>query len=207
MKTQTIRKLASCLVAAAVALTTTAARSQHVHQMEGSPIEFTGQAGDMSCSSCGSTVSEDGGLLQGKCPNCGGGLSGGMHGGGQGGGQGGQGGGLLGRLRNGNGAGESQIQERGYGQPDLFYNYYTQGFANRANAQMYVSPVPVPPNVGHTYYTYQPFLPQHMMYPHVDKYHRYYDNGRGMNRTKASYWTSAHAKTKNFYWNFLRIPR
>ena len=79
--------------------------------------------------------------------------------------------------------------------------------ANRANAQMYLCPHPIPPNVGHTFYTYQPFLPQHMMYPHIDKFHRYYDAGRGMNRTRASYWTSAHAKAKNFYWNYLRLPR
>lgn len=127
------------------------------------------------------------------CTNCGGGSGNGTHGGGLG--------------LNGQGGVEATIQERGYGRPDLFYNYYTQGYANRTNAQMYLSPVPVPPNVGHTFYTYQPFLPQHMMYPHVDKYHRYYDNGRGMNRTKASYWTSAHAKAKNFYWNFIRLPR
>ncbi len=111
------------------------------------------------------------------------------------------------RDENGNRVVESTIQQRGYGRPDLFYNYYTQGFANRANAQMYLSPVPVPPNVGHTFYTYQPFYPHHMMYPHVDKFHRYYDGGRGMNRTKASYWTSAHAKAKNVYWNYFRLPR
>jgi len=97
---------------------------------------------------------------------------------------------------------------RGFGQPDLFYNYYTQGYANTANAQMYVSPMPVPANVGHTFFTYQPFYPHHMMYTHTDRYHRYYDNGRGMNRTRAIYY-SPPIKTalNNFYWNKLRLAR
>lgn len=100
------------------------------------------------------------------------------------------------------------VQNREYGQPDLFYNYYTQGGANSANAQMYVAPVPVPPNVGNTYLTYQPFYPHEMLYPHKDKFHNYYDNGRGLNRTKVNYSTSpVHSAVKNFYWNVLRIPR
>ena len=182
MKMQTLNYLATCLVAAAVALTTTTADCQEVQHMESMPVESMGHVGDMSCSSCGSTVSEDGGLLRGQCPNCGGRLGHGSHGAG-GGLRGAGNGGLFGRGRNGEV--DMQIHERGYGRPDLFYNYYTQGFANRANAQMYLAPVPVPPNVGHTFYTYQPFLPQHMLYPHVDKYHRYYDGGRGKNRTSA----------------------
>ena len=106
----------------------------------------------------------------------------------------------------GNGAGG--VHNRQYGQPDLFYNFYTQGAANSANAQMYVAPVPVPPNVGHTYLTYQPFYPHEFLYPHTDKFHNYYDNGRGMNRTRVQYSTSpVHSAVKNFYWNVLRIPR
>jgi hypothetical protein len=98
--------------------------------------------------------------------------------------------------------------QRGYGQPDLFYNFYTQGAANRANAQLYVSPMPIPPNVGHTYYTYQPFYPHHMMYPHQNRFHRNYDCGRGMNRTRASYYYPPVRQTaSNVYWNFLRMPR
>ncbi len=97
---------------------------------------------------------------------------------------------------------------RGYGRPDLFYNYFTQGYANQVNAQMYLSPVPVPPNVGHTFFTYQPFYPHHMMYPHKDRFHRYYDNGRGMNRTRAVYYSPpVRQAASNFYWNFLRLPR
>ena len=97
---------------------------------------------------------------------------------------------------------------RSFGQNDLFYNYYTQGYANSANAQMYLSPLPVPANVGHTYSTYQPFHPHHMLYAHKDRYHNYYDNGRGMNRTRALYYyPPARTAVKNLYWNYLRIPR
>ncbi len=73
---------------------------------------------------------------------------------------------------------------------------------------MYLSPLPIPPNVGHTFYTYQPFYPHHMLYAHKDRYHRYYDNGRGMNRTRAVYYYP-HIKTaaSNFYWNKLRLAR
>jgi hypothetical protein len=76
---------------------------------------------------------------------------------------------------------------REYGRPDLFYNYYTQGYANQANAQMYISPVPVPYYVGHTFYTYQPLMPHHMLYHHTDRYHNHYDGGRGTNRTMVRY--------------------
>ena len=95
-----------------------------------------------------------------------------------------------------------------YGQPDLFYNYYTGGASNSANAQMYLSPVPVPPNVGHTFYTYQPFYPHELLYGHTDRFHNYYDGGRGLNRTKVHYGTQpVRTGLSNFYWNALRIPR
>lgn len=97
---------------------------------------------------------------------------------------------------------------RGYGQPDLFYNYYTQGYANQTNAQMYVSPQPVPPNVGHTYLTYQPFYPHESLYWHKNRFHNYYDNGRGMNRTRATYYSPpVRQAVSNLYWNYLRLPR
>ena len=100
------------------------------------------------------------------------------------------------------------INPRRYGQPDLFYNYYTQGYANQANAQMYLSPLPVPPNVGHTFFTYQPFYPEEMLYWHKDRFHRYYDNGRGMNRTHTTYFSPPiRQAVSNLYWNYLRIPR
>ena len=97
---------------------------------------------------------------------------------------------------------------RGYAQPDLFYNFYTQGFANRTNAQMYLSPVPVPPNVGHTFFTYQPFYPHEMLYWHKDRFHNYYDDGRGMNRTRVKYYSPpVRQALSNVYWNYLRLPR
>ena len=97
---------------------------------------------------------------------------------------------------------------RSYGQPDLFYNYFTQGNHNRSNAQLYVSPLPVPPNVGHTFFTYQPFYPDELLYWHKDRYHRSYDNGRGMNRTRALYYSPpVRQAASNLYWNYLRIPR
>lgn len=111
-------------------------------------------------------------------------------------------------IEGGSQMGGMGMNERTYGQPDLFYNFYTQGQANRANAQMYMSPGPVPPNVGHTYYTYQPFYPHEYLYGHKNRFHNYYDNGRGMNRTKATYSTRpVHSAISNLYWNKIRLPR
>jgi hypothetical protein len=117
--------------------------------------------------------------------------------------------GVLNRLSTcGQYVGDIGAIERGYGQPDLFYNYYTNGMANRANAQMYLSPVPVPPNVGHTYFTYQPFYPEEMLYWHSNRFHNYYDNSRGLNRTHAIYYAPpVRQAASNIYWNMLRIPR
>src|SRR3712207_669461 len=58
-----------------------------------------------------------------------------------------------------------------YGNPDLFYNYYVDSTCSQVGAQLYVSPLPVPPVVGHTYITYQPFYPHEFMFHH---YHSYY---------------------------------
>ena len=47
--------------------------------------------------------------------------------------------------------------------PDVFYNFYVPpvpaGAAPGMGAQLYVSPRPVPPRVGHTWHTYPPFMP------------------------------------------------
>ncbi|TWU49201.1 hypothetical protein [Rubripirellula reticaptiva] len=117
-------------------------------------------------------------------------------------------GGSGGEVYVGDGAVAGGVVNRSYGNPDLFYNYYTQGNANGVNAKMYLSPMPVPPNVGHTHLTYQPFYPEEMLYWHKNKFHNYYDNGRGMNRTRAMYYSPPVRQTaSNIYWNFLRIPR
>jgi hypothetical protein len=72
--------------------------------------------------------------------------------------------------------------------PDLFYNYYIGPGCGTAAAEMYPSPLPTPPLVGHTYYTYQPFYPQEWLYHHHRDYHHYYDYGRGLNRTHVWWW-------------------
>jgi len=54
--------------------------------------------------------------------------------------------------------------------PDVFYNYYVPpvpaGSYPGLGAQLYVSPRPVPPRVGHTWYTYPPFMPHEFLYKH-----------------------------------------
>ncbi len=115
--------------------------------------------------------------------------------------------GFVGDLRRGAYAGDDCIP-RTYGSPDLFYNFYTQGNCNATNAQMYTAPIPVPPNVGHTFVTYQPFMPHEMLYWHTDRFHNYYDGGRGMNHTKVHYYSPpVRQSMSNIYWNYLRIPR
>ena len=79
---------------------------------------------------------------------------------------------------------------RFYGQPDLFYNYYAWPSCTGLGAELYVSPRPVPPHVGHTYITYQPLYPHEFMYDHHRTYHRYYNGGQGLNRTHVSYHSS-----------------
>jgi len=75
-----------------------------------------------------------------------------------------------------------------YGNPDLFYNFYAQANGGGVGAQMYISPGPVPAEMGHTYYTYQPFMPHELLYKHQRTYHRYYDDGRGFTRTHVRWW-------------------
>jgi hypothetical protein len=94
-----------------------------------------------------------------------------------------------------------------YGGHDLFYNYYTQGNANQAHAAAYVSPVPVPPWVGHTFYTYQPLYPHEMMHWHSHRYHNYYDNGRGLNRTSVHYYAPPVRTGVNYVWRQIQLPR
>jgi len=118
------------------------------------------------------------------CAHCRGGAGGGVRGN------------TLGSVAYGNGgayvdpyAGASGIcRDRAYPQPDLFYNFYAHGPCGGYPAQMYVSPRPVPPHVGHTYITYQPLMPHEFMYKHHRTYHQYYDGGRGLTRAKVIYW-------------------
>ncbi|MDX1944607.1 MAG: hypothetical protein SFU86_04300 [Pirellulaceae bacterium] len=80
-----------------------------------------------------------------------------------------------------------QCQYRFYGQPDLFYNYYAWPSCTGWGAELYLSPRPVPPHVGHTYITYQPLMPHEFLYAHHRTYHRYYNGGQGLNRTSVHY--------------------
>jgi hypothetical protein len=60
--------------------------------------------------------------------------------------------------------------------PDVFYNYWVPpvpaGSAPGFGAQLYVSPRPVPPHVGHTWYTYPPLMPHEFLYKHRRRYIR-----------------------------------
>ena len=55
---------------------------------------------------------------------------------------------------------------------DVFYNHYAFDHNTQQGvpAQLYLSPLPAPPIVGHTYYTYQPLLPHEYMYHHSRDY-------------------------------------
>lgn len=69
-------------------------------------------------------------------------------------------------------------------QGDHFYNYYADS-PGGVPAQLYVSPRPTPPLVGHTYYTYQPLLPHEFMYKHQRTY--YHPHPMGTTVTKVRY--------------------
>ena len=71
---------------------------------------------------------------------------------------------------------------------DLFANYYFGPQPSGTTAQMYISPVPVPANVGHTYTTYQPWMPHEYMYKHM-RSHYAYTPGAGWTRAKIRYRT------------------
>ena len=75
-----------------------------------------------------------------------------------------------------------------YSRPDLFYNYYVppvpcSTYPGAVGAQLYVSPRPVPPWVGHTYITYQPLLPHEFLYQHRRTYYRGHGPHGGLTRT------------------------
>jgi len=71
---------------------------------------------------------------------------------------------------------------------DLFYNYYEGPNPSGVTAGIYISPVPVPPHVGHTYTTYQPLMPHEYLYRHT-RSHYSHQPGAGWTRTKVRYGT------------------
>jgi hypothetical protein len=75
--------------------------------------------------------------------------------------------------------------------PDVFYNFYAPavpaGSYPGSGAQLYVSPRPVPPRVGHTWYTYPPFMPHEFLYKHRRHYIRP-AGATGMRTDVHAYW-------------------
>ena len=112
--------------------------------------------------------------------SCAGGLYGGGYGGAYGGPYGG-GGGAFG-LR------PITCLPHDYLNPNLFGQFYVGGNCGSIPAGMYPSPMPTPPLVGHTYYTYQPLYPHEFMYAHKRVYHHHYNYKRGLHRTRVI-WT------------------
>jgi len=96
---------------------------------------------------------------------------------------------------------------RQYTNPDLFYNYYAPATCGGVPAQMYVAPHETPAHVGHTYYTYQPFLPHEHLYQHHRTYRHYYNHNMGMHRTAAVYWSSPVKQALWKGWVQLGFPQ
>ena len=71
---------------------------------------------------------------------------------------------------------------------DLFYNFYEGPNPSGVPVAMYPSPRPVPAFVGHTYTTYQPFMPHEYLSRHT-RSHYAYTPGAGWTRAKIRYRT------------------
>ncbi len=67
--------------------------------------------------------------------------------------------------------------DHGNGSVGLFYNYYAPVGPSGVPAQLYVSPRPTPPMVGHTYVTYEALAPHEFLYRHHRVYSRYHPGG------------------------------
>ncbi len=111
------------------------------------------------------------------------------------------------RAGMGSGGMDSFANALGKGTQPLFDNYFTQGNANSAEAALYISPIGVPGWVGHTYNTYQPLYPHQFLYQHHDRYHSYYDDGQGLNRTHAKYYAPPVRTAGKRVYKMLEIPR
>lgn len=94
-----------------------------------------------------------------------------------------------------------------YGQPGLFHNYYVPPTCGGVGAAAYLSPGPVPAHVGHTYITYEPFMPHEMLYAHHRSYHRTYDEGRGLTRTHVSWYSPPGKSVMSHIHQGLKIAR
>ena len=93
---------------------------------------------------------------------------------------------------------------------------YPRSGASEVTAGMYPAPYWSPPNVGHTYYTYQPLMPHEHMYEHIRTYYQYYGgpgafyqdpcrgtaNQYGLNKTTVVWQNGAsHVGTLPFKWD------
>jgi hypothetical protein len=106
---------------------------------------------------------------------------------------------------------------------DLFYNYYEGPNPSGTATGMYVSPRPVPPHVGWTYTTYQPYMPHEYLYKHT-RSHYAWNPGAGWSRSKIRYrthglrlqhmaynangednWPHYFPGTGGYYWNHFRL--
>ena len=82
---------------------------------------------------------------------------------------------------------------------DLFYNFYEGPEPSGVTAEMYVSPLPTPPHVGHVYTTYQPLMPHELLYRHT-RSHYAYAPGAGWSRAKVRYRT-AGLRLDHLWWS------
>jgi hypothetical protein len=73
--------------------------------------------------------------------------------------------------------------------PGLFTQYYYPAHCSGGVAtQLYLAPYPTPPLVGHTYVTYQPFMPHEYMYKHHRTYYKWHPHGGNFTRVKSIWW-------------------
>jgi hypothetical protein len=86
---------------------------------------------------------------------------------------------------------------------DLFYNFYEGPNPSGTTTAMYVSPRPVPVHVGHTYTTYQPFMPHEYLYRHT-RSHYSYCPGAGWSRAKIRYRTGG--LWVDHWWHSMKGP-
>lgn len=71
-------------------------------------------------------------------------------------------------------------------QPDVFHDFYQPGNGG-VPARAFPSPYPTPMLAGRSYTTYQPFMPNELLYMHHRTYHQPYNMGMGLNRTKVKW--------------------
>jgi hypothetical protein len=72
--------------------------------------------------------------------------------------------------------------------PPIFTNYYVPPSCCGPGAMLYVSPLPVPPLTGHTYVTYQPWMPHEFMYHHHRTYYKWHPRGGNYTKVRAFWW-------------------